>query len=152
DPVTGIASGTIVPNAAINPASTFYNICTWTGSQFRCGQYIVGPGNFDLSTATPITTAPVVTPPTGDVTYQRQDHTCLNGSTSFLYANPANYIGCVSGATFDGTSLRSTRALRFNFGGGSQNIVNISDDGSGAGYIQVRNDPTLAPAMSGNPT
>lgn len=74
---SGLISGTIIGNDVIDPAGTFYNVTiTDSGGIQLAGcnySFNITGGSFNLNSATPITTAPVVTPPTGDTTYQRLD-------------------------------------------------------------------------------
>ena len=70
----GDVSGTLYRNDAIDPAGTYYRMCVFDrGRRFRCADFEIKAASFDISSATPMTTTPVVAPPTGDSTYQRLD-------------------------------------------------------------------------------
>ena len=59
---SGVFSGTIQPNDNLNPSGTYYRVCIfYQGNQFRCANYLLITGaSFDLSTAAPLTSIPVV--------------------------------------------------------------------------------------------
>ena len=70
----GDISGSIYRNDNITPDGTFYRVCVFdNGRRFRCNDYTIAAASFDLSSASPNTTPPVVTAPTRDSTYQRLD-------------------------------------------------------------------------------
>src|SRR6267378_3709151 len=62
--VNGNISGNIITNGAItSPSGTFYHVCIWYRNQlFRCNDYVVGPGAFNLNTATPLSSVPTIGP------------------------------------------------------------------------------------------
>lgn len=93
---SGVISGTITGNDLISPGpgvpTTYYDVCTYFGSQqFRCAAYSIVGSTFNLNSATPITTVPVVAPPTGDLTYLRTDL----GNQASLSSGPLTVPGIV---------------------------------------------------------
>jgi len=77
--VAGNVSVIIQDNATISPAGTYYHVSFYqNGLLFRSGDWIITGATFDLNTAVPMTTVPVVSPPTGDTTYPRLDGGNLN--------------------------------------------------------------------------
>ena len=71
---SGLLSGAIYRNDNITPAGTWWRVCTYFGGTRRnCYRFNIAGASFDLDSATPIDTDPVVTAPTGDSTYLRLD-------------------------------------------------------------------------------
>ncbi len=81
---SGPISVTITDNYSISPAGTFYRVTSYQkGEVFRSADYLICTvtggacsgtiSTFDLNSVAPITTTPVVIPPSGDTTYQRLD-------------------------------------------------------------------------------
>jgi Pectate lyase superfamily protein len=70
----GNFSGTLTGNDQISPSGTFYRFCVISGgAQFRCADFEITGSTWDLNSATPLSTSPAVTAPTGDTTYLRTD-------------------------------------------------------------------------------
>ena len=83
---SGNISGSVYGNDVITPAGTFTRVCIFTdGRRFRCADYNITGSTFNLNSAVPITTLPVVSPPTGDTTYIRRDggNSPIPGSLTF---------------------------------------------------------------------
>lgn len=60
----GDISGTLYSNNFITPSSTFYRMCIFdAGRRLRCADYLIQGSSFDMSLATPISSAPTPTPP-----------------------------------------------------------------------------------------
>jgi len=73
------AGVTIQANDTITPATTFYRVTFFQGSRpFRSADHRITGTTYNLDSATPITTSPVVAAPTGDTTYPRLDGGNLN--------------------------------------------------------------------------
>ena len=97
---SGDISGNIYRNDNITPDGTFYRVCVFdNGRRFRCNDYTIAASTFDLTSATPNTTPPVVTAPTGDATYQRLDGG--NNATGNYVPNASGLNLGAGGATWD---------------------------------------------------
>jgi hypothetical protein len=81
---SGQISTPLYSNYDITPAGTYYTIEYYSGGQFKSSaNYLIctvtggacsaSIASFDLNSASPMTTVPVVAPPTGDSIYQRLD-------------------------------------------------------------------------------
>ena len=73
-PSAGAFTGSLYANSQITPAGTFYRFSVIVnGNEQPYGDYILSGASFDLNSASPITTNPVVAAPTGDTAYLRLD-------------------------------------------------------------------------------
>src|SRR5690242_2069069 len=72
--ISGSIQGNDTISAGANPAGgTWYNVCIYyQGQQFRCNNYTINGGTFDLTSATLNTTNPTLTAPTVDHAYIRE--------------------------------------------------------------------------------
>ena len=66
---------TVCGNNIITPSGTYYTLEFWDNGrkQHEASFLVTSGGPLDFNTAAPITTVPVVVPPTGDTTYLRTD-------------------------------------------------------------------------------
>lgn len=116
---SGAISGTIVGNDTITPTGTFYRVCVWhDGRQFRCADYEITGASWDLNSATPLTTSPVVSPPTGDSIYLRLDGG--NQATGNIVPNS------------NGTQALGNLLARWDLFGDSVDVNSLSIGGSSA--------------------
>src|SRR5690242_5914113 len=152
---SGNISGSIQGNDTIsvgaNPAGgTWYNVCIYyQGQQFRCNNYTINGGTFDLTSATPNTTNPTITAPTGDNTYVRKDagngpysgNYTLSGGQNLLTAYSLNNVQWVDGVKY--TTLSACYAALPSGGGACMVPPNYSEtmsasltmSKSGSGFI-----------------
>jgi hypothetical protein len=73
--ISGSIQGNDTISVGANPAGgTWYRVCEYRlGQLFRCNNFTITGGAFDLDSATPNTTNPTIPAPTGDTTYARID-------------------------------------------------------------------------------
>lgn len=108
----GTISASIWGNDNIDPAGTFYYVAIQDqfGKEINRYAFNITGASFNLNTAVPITTAPVVTPPTGDTTYLRLSRSNEILNTLAFSATPAfNFLlGPVQSITLTGNVTSST--------------------------------------------
>ena len=120
------AGVTIQGNYTITPAGTFYRVAFFQGGKsFRSADHLIcvvtaggcsaDVGSYNLDLATPLTTTPVVAPPTGDSTYLRLDagNTANTDTYPFTFGKLA-VLGTGSEADFESASVaRPFRRLAY---------------------------------------
>jgi len=127
---SGNITGTLYGNDVITPTTTFYTVCVWTdGRRFRCANYRLAGATFDLDTATPITTSPVVAAPTGDTTYLRTDGgNATNLSTTATFPFGVITAGALNNILFvDGVKYATIQAAITDCGANPCTIIVPSD-------------------------
>jgi hypothetical protein len=106
------AGVTIQANDTITPATTFYRVTVFHSSQFfRSFDHRITGASYNLDSATPITTAPVVAAPTGDATYLRTDAGNTNLASPHVFTFGGLMLGAPLGLTTGGTNANITGAV-----------------------------------------
>ncbi len=121
----------------ITPAGTYYTIEYYAGGQFKSSaNYLICTvtagacsatiASFDLNSASPMTTVPVVAPPTGDTTYLRTDggnamagNIVPNATGRNLGADAARWDAFLRNLDIGGGTLTGPAALSGTFAGGT---------------------------------
>lgn len=150
---SGVISGTIYSNdvdidTTLTPGGhgTWYGVVIYNnGVQGPETPYLLADATtFNLNNATPITTIPVITTPTGDSTYLR-----LDGGNLGSAVNPYPFPGVLAAATGfrrtggTHTAGRVLRANGTNFVDAVLAAADLSDGTNGTGSICLSNSPTL---------
>jgi len=141
------AGVTIQANDTITPATTFYRVTFFhSGQLFRSFDHRITGASYNLDSATPITTAPVVAAPTGDATYLRVDagNTNLAATRSFSLGavTLATPLGFLDGGTNANITGVANRCVHTNAGGTAFELMGADCGTSGGSGITSLNGLT----------
>ena len=139
---------TIQANDTITPATTFYRVTFFhSGQLFRSFDHRITGASYNLDSVTPITTAPVVAPPTGGTTYLRLDGGNINlGGNLNLVTDYRASAG--TGLTLNlaaGTAFCGNPPANVEYAGGALTMTNAATN-----YVYL--DPTASCVPAKNTT
>ena len=145
---------TIQANDTITPATTFYRVTFFhSGQLFRSFDHRITGASYNLDSATPITTNPVVAAPTGDTTYLRVDGGNVNlaGNLNLVTDYKAS---AGTGLTLNlaaGTAFCGNPPVKVDYAGGTLTMTNAATNyiylDPGASCVPAKNTTGLTAGM-----